>query len=105
MQSMLKLKHLVEFRRLLAAEALSVWIIALSIGLNILAWVVPHGSYTNPTRDPLGVAMAVSRLISDSVTLYYVWHAVIVLTLGMVAYSAYKICTLGLVQIQDRCDL
>lgn len=102
---MQKLKHLSEFRRFLAAEALSVWIITLSLALNILAWVVPHGSYTNPTRDPLGVAGVLSGMIADGVTLYYVWHAVIVFTFGIVAYSAYKICSLGLVQIQDRCDL
>ncbi|RYZ57025.1 MAG: hypothetical protein EOP07_11050 [Proteobacteria bacterium] len=102
---MQKLKHLAEFRRFLAAEALSVWIITLALALNVLAWVVPHGSYTNPTRDPLGLASALSRAVSDSMTLYYFWHAVIVFTFGLIAYSAYKICSLGLVQIQDRCDL
>ncbi|MBC7530064.1 MAG: hypothetical protein H7318_00700 [Oligoflexus sp.] len=98
-------KLLARLCSVLEREVLSVWIIVLSLGINILAWVVPRGSYQNPSHDPLGVASFLNSVLSDGLWLYYFWHAVIIGTVAVIAYSLFKIWTLGMTHIVDRCDL
>ena len=98
-------KALARLRSILEREILSVWIIILSLGINVLAWVVPRGSYDHPSHDPLGIGIFMSLYVSDGLWLYYFWHAVIVGTVAVMATSLFKIWTLGLTQIVDRCDL
>lgn len=93
------------FRFFLEREALSVWLIVFSLAINVLAWLVPRDSYQHPGRDPLGLATRLSAIIQDGRLLYYFWHAVITMSLALSAYSFYKIWTLGLTRIIDRCDL
>ena len=98
-------KLLAQYHRFLNQEPLSVWLITLAITLNIAAWVIPRGSYQNPSHDPLKIGSLVSQVITDGQALYYFWHAVITLTIGIIAYGAFQVWTLGLTRIVNRIDL
>jgi len=98
-------KVLTNLSNFLSKEILSVWIITLALAINVVAWVIPRGNVQHPDRDPLGVINLMNQLITDGQTLHYVWHGVLTLTVGVIAYSVFKIWNLSMVQLVDRCDL
>ncbi len=96
---------LTKLNNFLEKEILSVWIITLSLAINVVAWVIPHGSLQHPDRDPTGIIKAMKQIIVNGEQLHYLWHALLSITLGLIAYSVYKIWTLSMLRIVDRCDL